>query len=157
MPFVWGQPLYYIPGPGLPLTTVPLGSDGIALSADGEELYFGPVGGRGLYSVSTALLRERGGNSELLAQAGVRNRGERGVSDGFETDSNGRVYMGNMEQNAILWYDAGQGRVETWVRDGRVSWVDTSKLPSIPFFVLVFVLLLDCGRMRGNAGVIVRI
>lgn len=35
---VWGQPLYYIPGPDQLLTTVPLGSDGIALSADGEDL-----------------------------------------------------------------------------------------------------------------------
>jgi sugar lactone lactonase YvrE len=99
VPYVWGQPLYYIPGPGKPLTTVPLGSDGIALSADGEDLYFGPVGGRGLYSVSTARLRDRSQTSELLAQAAVQNRGQRGVSDGFETDTNGFIYAGNMEQN----------------------------------------------------------
>ncbi|KAH9872063.1 hypothetical protein J1614_006324 [Plenodomus biglobosus] len=134
VPFVWGQPLYYIPGPGRPLTTVPLGSDGIALSADGEELYFGSVGGRALFSVSTALLRQRGPSSEVLAQAAVRNRGERGVSDGFETDTNGFVYAGNMEQNGIGFYNPANASMSVWVRDPRISWVDTSK--SSPFALL---------------------
>jgi sugar lactone lactonase YvrE len=95
VPYVWGQPLYYIPGPGQPLTTVPLGSDGIALSADGEYLYFGPVGGRTLYSIPTERLRDRSQASELLALGAVNNKGERGVSDGFETDTNGFIYAGS--------------------------------------------------------------
>jgi sugar lactone lactonase YvrE len=129
VPYVWGQPLYYIPGPGKPLTTVPLGSDGIALSADGEDLYFGPVGGRGLYSVSTARLRDRGQTSELLAQAAVKNRGQRGVSDGFETDTNGFIYAGNMEQNEIGFYNPANGTMTLFTRDPRISWVDTRKYP----------------------------
>lgn len=91
VPYVWGNPLYYIPGPGQPLTTIPLGSDGIALSADGAELYWGPIGARGLYSVPTERLRDRSQNSELLARAAVMNRGQRGLSDGFETDTNGFI------------------------------------------------------------------
>ncbi|RYF37114.1 MAG: gluconolaconase, partial [Cytophagaceae bacterium] len=127
VPYVWGQPLYYIPGPNQPLTTVPLGSDGIALSADGEDLYFGPVGGRGLYSVPTARLRDRSQASELLAQVAVVNRGQRGVSDGFETDTNGFVYAGNMEQNEVGFYNPANGTMSVLVRDPRISWVDTSK------------------------------
>jgi sugar lactone lactonase YvrE len=127
VPYVWGQPLYYIPGPGMPLTTVPLGSDGIALSADGEDLYFGPVGGRGLYSVATARLRDRGQSSELLAQGAVRNHGQRGVSDGFETDTNGFIYAGNMEQNQIGFFNPENGTMTPLVRDARISWVDTSE------------------------------
>jgi sugar lactone lactonase YvrE len=133
VPYVWGQPLYYIPGPGLPLTTVPLGSDGIALSADGEDLYFGPVGGRGLYSVATARLRERGQSSELLAQGAVRNHGQRGVSDGFETDTNGFIYAGNMEQNQIGFFNPENGTMTPLVRDSRISWVDTSEFRFCPF------------------------
>lgn len=128
VPFVWGQPLYYIPGPGAPLTTVPLGSDGIALSADGEELFFGPVGGRGLYSVPTARLRERGVASELGAQGAVRFRGQRGVSDGFETDSSGFIYAGNMEQNSLSLFNPANGTLSTVVRDPRISWIDTREL-----------------------------
>ncbi|KAF1947970.1 major royal jelly protein [Clathrospora elynae] len=130
VPYVWGQPLYYIPGPDLPLTTVPLGSDGIALSADGEELYFGPVGGRGLYSVSTERLRDRSLASELLAQAAVKNRGDRGVSDGFETDTNGFIYAGNMEQNEIGFYNPRNASMTLLVRDPRISWVDTMSVAS---------------------------
>lgn len=127
VPFVWGQPLYYIPGPQQPLSTVPLGSDGIALSADGEELFFGPVGGRGLFSVPTARLRDRSVSSELMAQGAVRNLGQRGVSDGFETDSNGFIYMGNMEQNALVVFNPANGTISPWVRDPRISWIDTRK------------------------------
>jgi sugar lactone lactonase YvrE len=127
VPYVWGQPLYYIPGPDMPLTTVPLGSDGIALSADGEDLYFGPVGGRGLFSVPTARLRNREQSSELLAQAAVMNRGQRGVSDGFETDTNGFIYAGNMEQDEIGFYNPANGTMSLFTRDPRISWVDTSK------------------------------
>ncbi|KAF1959568.1 MRJP-domain-containing protein [Byssothecium circinans] len=130
VPYVWGVPLYYIPGPGLPLTTAPLGADGIALSADGEELFWGPVGGRSLYSVPTERLRDRGLNSELLAQAAVRNRGQRGVSDGFETDTNGFIYAGNIEQNAIGFYNPGNASTELFVRDPRINWVDTMSVGS---------------------------
>lgn len=127
VPYVWGVPLYYIPSPGQPLTTIPLGSDGITLSADGEDLYWGPVGGRYLYSVPTARLLGRSLNSELLAQAAVVNRGQRGVSDGFETDTNGYIYAGNMEQHAISLYNPQNASSTLFVRDSRISWVDTSK------------------------------
>ncbi|KAF2997655.1 hypothetical protein E8E13_005514 [Curvularia kusanoi] len=130
VPFVWGQPLYYIPGPDLPLTTVPLGSDGIALSSDGCELYFGPVGGRGLYSVPTARLLDRSQSSELLAQGAVKNHGQRGVSDGFETDTNGFIYQGNMEQNQLNFYNPANGTISTVVRDPRISWIDTLSVAS---------------------------
>jgi sugar lactone lactonase YvrE len=104
-----------------------LGSDGIALSADGEHLYFGPVGGRTLYSIPTERLRDRRQASELLALGAVNNRGERGVSDGFETDTNGFIYAGNMEQNEIGFHNPANASMSLFVRDPRISWVDTSK------------------------------
>lgn len=91
LPFIWGQPIYYAQG-SLPFGHSPLGSDGIALSADGERLYWGPIGSRFLYSVATSLLRARGPTSELLAQQGVTSHGEKGASDGFETDSSEYYY-----------------------------------------------------------------
>lgn len=86
LPFIWGQPVFYALG-GLPYSYFPLGSDGIALAADGERLYWGPLGSRYLYSIATSLLRDRSQTSELLAQQGVTSHGEKGASDGFETDS----------------------------------------------------------------------
>jgi sugar lactone lactonase YvrE len=134
LPYLWGEPLYYIPGPEQPLTTVPLGADGIQLSSDGEDLYWGPIGGRTLYSIPTERLRDRSQTSELMAQAAVDRRLERGVSDGFETDTNGFIYAGNMEQNEIGFYNPKNGTMTLFVRDPRISWADTSmfSLPSPP-------------------------
>jgi sugar lactone lactonase YvrE len=48
------------------------------------------------------------------------------MSDGFESDSNGYIYIGNFEQNAVNLYNAANGTVNVLVRDPRVNWVDTS-------------------------------
>ncbi|KAJ4305525.1 RNA polymerase II mediator complex subunit [Kalmusia sp. IMI 367209] len=122
---VWGEPLYYIPGPGQPLSYTPFGSDGIALGADGEDLFWTAVGSRTLYSLSTERLRDRTLNSELQAQNAIRNRGEKGVSDGMETDTNGYIYAGNMEQNAISFFNPANASSAAFVRDPRINWVDT--------------------------------
>ena len=128
---VWGETLYSIPSPGAPLTYLGFGSDGIALGADGEDLYWTAVASRTLYSVSTERLRDRGANSELLAQGAVRNRGEKGVSDGLETDTNGYIYAGNLEHEAISFFNPANGSATNFVRDPRINWVDTSKF-SVP-------------------------
>ncbi|KAF2661231.1 major royal jelly protein [Lophiostoma macrostomum CBS 122681] len=128
IPFVWGTPLYQIPSPGQPLSTIAFGADGIALSASGDELFWGPTGGRYLFSILTERLRDRGLTSEILAQAAVVNRGQRGTSDGFETDSNGLIYVGNMEANAVATYDPVNGTLSTFVRDPRISWCDTMSI-----------------------------
>ncbi|KAH6704362.1 major royal jelly protein [Leptodontidium sp. MPI-SDFR-AT-0119] len=125
VPFIWGEPIYFMAGPDRPFMYSPVGSDGIALSADGEELFFGSLGSRYLYSVPTALLRSRSATSELMAQQAIRNRGQKGMSDGFESDSNGYLYIGNSEQNAVNLYNAANGTVNVLVRDPRINWVDT--------------------------------
>ncbi|KAI1409238.1 MRJP-domain-containing protein [Hypoxylon sp. FL1857] len=124
LPFIWGQPGYYTEA-GTPYTSFPIGSDGIALSADGETLYWCPLASRYLYSAPTAKLRARGQASELLAQQSVANHGQKGVSDGLETDSNGMIYVGNNEGNAINVFNPSNGTTLTFVRDPRINWVDT--------------------------------
>lgn len=128
--WVYGQPVYGNDPIGSQATYFPIGSDGIALSADGEDLYFCPLSSRRLYSVSTVLLRDRGPASELRAQQGTLYRGQKGFSDGFETDSNGLIYMGNFEQNAVVAFNPTNGTVSTFVRDPRINWSDTCKQSS---------------------------
>jgi len=60
----------------------------------------------------------------------VNNRGERGVSDGFETDTNGFIYAGNMEQNEIGFHNPKNASMTLFVRDPRISWVDTMSVGS---------------------------
>jgi sugar lactone lactonase YvrE len=128
VPYVWGEPLYSINDQTQEVTTIGFGSDGIALGADGENLFWGAVGSRFMYSAPTSLLRQQGPTSEIMMQAAVQNHGQKGLSDGFETDTNGFIYVGNMEQEGIALYNPANATVASFVRDPRINWVDTSKL-----------------------------
>lgn len=122
--YLWGVPIYAFQ-PGKPFTYLNFGSDGIALSADGETLFWKSVANRYLYSIPTARLRDQSPTSEVLAQQSIQNRGQTGITDGMETDTNGFIYHGNMEQNAISFYNPKNGTDQVFVRDPRINWVDT--------------------------------
>lgn len=122
--YLWGVPLYQTV-PGAPFTYGLFGSDGIALSADAETLYWKPVAGRQLYSIPTARLRDTSITSEIRAQGAINTLGETGVTDGMETDTNGFIYHGNMEQNAVSFYNPANGTSTLFVRDPRLNWIDT--------------------------------
>ena len=98
-------------------------SDGIALSADGETLYFCPLSSRHLYSVPTALLLDRNSSKEVVAKA-VVDLGEKGSSDGLESDDKGRVYAGDYERNSIRQRQTN-GEWVTIAHDPRILWPDT--------------------------------
>ncbi len=98
-------------------------SDGIALSSDGKTLYYCPLSSRHLYSVPTALLLDRSGNERAISGA-VLDLGEKGASDGLESDDKGRVYAGDYEHNGIRQRQT-DGEWRTIVHDPRVLWPDT--------------------------------
>lgn len=98
-------------------------SDGIALSADGETLYYCPLSSRHLYSIPTAMLRDPSISDAQLAAA-VKDLGEKGASDGLASDANGNVYAGDYEHNSIRRLQPG-GEWRTIVHDPRVLWPDT--------------------------------
>ncbi|MCM8559591.1 L-dopachrome tautomerase-related protein [Pseudomonas shahriarae] len=98
-------------------------SDGIALSADGQTLYFCPLSSRHLYSVPTALLRDTSVSEARLDMA-VKDLGEKGASDGLEADASGALYAGDYEHNSVRKRLA-DGQWQTIVHDPRVLWPDT--------------------------------
>lgn len=113
-------------GPSLPIT---MGADGIAISADGERLFYSPLASRRLYSVSVDALVDENRSDQEVAET-VEDHGEKGgASDGLETDSENRVYLTNYEQNAIQ-RRSSDGKVETLVHDPRILWPDTLDLAS---------------------------
>lgn len=123
--FIWGEPVYSQPGPNAPISHGSFGADGIALSADGATLYWSVVGGRNLYSIPTERLRDRSPISELRAEAAVSNHGQKGQSDGLETDSNGFIYAGNFEDNSIEIFNPANETISIFARDPRLQWTDT--------------------------------
>ncbi|WP_296952707.1 L-dopachrome tautomerase-related protein [uncultured Massilia sp.] len=98
-------------------------SDGIALSPDGETLYFCALSSRALYAVPTRLLRDPGASDADVARA-VRYLGEKGASDGLEADAAGNVYGGDYEHDAIRRL-APDGGWSTIAQGPDLSWPDT--------------------------------
>jgi len=125
VPTIWGQPVYTNGTTGMPIGNVNFGADGIALSVDGATLYFSSTGGRELYSVPTERLRDQSPYAEILARGATNFLGETGFKDGMETDSNNRIYAGNIEDNSVSSYNPDTGILSTFVRDPRFSWTDT--------------------------------
>ncbi|CAF9939746.1 MAG: hypothetical protein HETSPECPRED_001878 [Heterodermia speciosa] len=125
VPIIWGEAIYNIDTNTGRLLQSSFGSDGIALSADGDTLYWCPIGSRTLYSIPTARLRDRGPTSELMAQQSVVSHGQKGISDGLETDSNNRIYIGDIEGNGINIFHPNNGSLTVYVRDPRIAWPDT--------------------------------
>lgn len=127
VPFVYGQPVYGYNAATGGAGYLAFGADGIALSADGETLYFDVLSDQYLRSVPTAILRMNDVKSELRCQANVRTLTQKGVSDGFETDSNGNIYMGQNEGSSIITWNEEASQLELFVRDPRINRDDTSK------------------------------
>jgi sugar lactone lactonase YvrE len=98
-------------------------SDGIALSDDGATLYYCPLSSRHLFSVPTALLRDRSASDDSVAKA-VVDLGEKGASDGLEADDKGRIYAGDYERDSIRQRQT-DGEWKTIAHDPRILWPDT--------------------------------
>jgi sugar lactone lactonase YvrE len=128
---IWGETVYTYPSPGS-ISSFQVGTDGITLSADGETLYWTAVTNRYLYSVPTARLRDHTSpTAQILSAAATTRLTQKGVGDGLESDSNGYVYGGSFETNAINVYFPGNGTVATFVRDPRLDWTDTMSVVTL--------------------------
>lgn len=128
LPSVEGQALMNRP-PNQPPSPITIGADGIAISADGERLFYCPLAGRRLYSVSVSALVNEQISEQQVAQTVIDHGEKGGASDGLESDAENRVYLTNYEQNAIQ-RRLPSGMFETLVSDPRVLWPDTLSLAS---------------------------
>lgn len=108
--------------PGKPLV---LGVNGIALSPDGQTLYWTVTTGTHAYAMPTALLRDPRAGKATLASA-VRDLGEvGGNTDGIVTDTEGRLYITDVSRNGIVEYDPHTGSMRLLAADDGVHWPDT--------------------------------
>lgn len=122
-PVVEGRPFAERPAEGPP-KPVCMGSDSLAIGADGARLYYAPLSSRRLYSVSVDALVDQSLGHDAVADT-VVDEGDKGSgADGLETDDQGRIYVTAYEHNAILRRRA-DGDYETLVHDPRLLWPDT--------------------------------
>ncbi len=124
-PFVEGR-LVMQRKPGKPAEQIKMGADGIAISADGERLFYCPLASRRLYSVSCAALRDPN-LSDAEVAATVIDEGEKPASDGLESDADNKIYCTAYESNAIVRRNSPDD-FETIVHDPRILWADTMSL-----------------------------
>ena len=113
-----------------------LASDSLAISPDGNILYFAPLTSRHLFSILTEVLRDRT-IPDIDLPYHVEYWGEKGASDGMITDAKGTVYAGDYENNSIRKI-LSNGIIETIAHDPRILWPDTFSIgPDQYLYVIV--------------------
>ncbi|KAL4255539.1 major royal jelly protein family protein [Pleurotus pulmonarius] len=105
------------------------GCDGLAISADGEFIYFTPLSSHDFYRVEASALRVNPADDNLAfirAANSVQYLGQvGGQADGLESDSTGKIYISSPEHNSINTYDPQTGLVSPFVRSPIIAWPDT--------------------------------
>ena len=96
-------------------------ADGIALSTDGQTLYWQALTGRTLYSIPTAKLVA--GTSKQDIEAAVQKVGTTNVADGLWMSKAGQLYITSPSTNSVNRFHDGTS--EPVVTDKRLRWPDT--------------------------------
>ncbi|HET9931064.1 MAG TPA: L-dopachrome tautomerase-related protein [Polyangiaceae bacterium] len=97
--------------------------DGIALSPDGEWLYYQALTGRTLYRIATDVLRSPRFSNDDRARW-VQVVGTLGPADGLATMADGSIIHTSLEANALVLVRP-DGTTKTLVQDPRLAWPDS--------------------------------
>jgi sugar lactone lactonase YvrE len=98
-------------------------SDSIALSPDGQYLYYKAITANTLYRVKTDVLRNASASPNDQAAA-VEKVGQTFPTDGFWMDTKGNLYLSDVTHNAVS-RRTPDGKVEQLVSDPRLQWPDS--------------------------------
>jgi sugar lactone lactonase YvrE len=101
-------------------------SDGIALSPDGQWLYYHALTGATLYRVPTVRLNDPSLPPDVLRRD-VQNLGRTGPCDGMIYDRAGALFLTGLEDHAIERYlpTGAAGKRETLLSSPQLQWPDT--------------------------------
>lgn len=94
-------------------------SDGIALDNENDILYFHALTGYTLYGIPTEQLISRKTDESRITKMKTP------APDGMIMDEHGRLYMGDLEKNAVVCLRPGSERIEVLAEGGDISWPDT--------------------------------
>lgn len=125
-------------------------SDGIALTPDGDWLYYKPLTDTKLYRIKTEFLR----NDTLPGQklkGYVEDLGKYAVTDGMEFDLKGNLYLGDPQHSSIIKITPDL-KASTLVQDDRLIWPDSYSLSKDGAYLYV-----SCSQIQKtpnhNAGI----
>ncbi|MBV9679407.1 MAG: hypothetical protein JO185_23930 [Acidobacteriaceae bacterium] len=95
-------------------------ADGIALSPDGEYLYYQALTAETLYRIKTAALRDNPGSAGSAVETVTKTF----PTDGLWMDKKGVLYLSNLNENAVTRLTSDK-KLEMVVKDNRLQWPDT--------------------------------
>lgn len=105
------------------LVAIRPGVDSIALSRDGQWLYYAPITSEHPYRIRTADLRDAALPGDQLA-ARVETLPPKTMSDGITNDDQGRIYLSDLEHSAVVRYTPETGVMETLLKTDTLRWPD---------------------------------
>ena len=104
------------------LVTFSVGVDGLAVSKDGQWLYYATMNHDTLYRIKTALLLDTSASKEEVA-TGVMPVSMKPLSDGIEIDAANNVYITDIENGGIAVVNE-EGTLQTLVKESNIVWAD---------------------------------
>lgn len=94
-------------------------SDGIALDRENDILYFHALTGYTLYGIPTSQLISREIDEDKIFRMKTPS------PDGMIMDGHGNLYMGDLENSAVVYLTPDRKEIHTLVQGGNISWPDT--------------------------------
>jgi sugar lactone lactonase YvrE len=107
------------------------GLNRLAISPNGNELYYSAFTSRRLYSIDAKSLADPKLSDHDVART-IKDLGEAGISSHLETDMEGRIYISDLEHDAII-RRSPERNLDTVVADSRLMWPDTTAIASDGF------------------------
>ena len=112
-----------------------IGINPITISADKETVFYGAMNGKTWYSISAKAIRENKKDDEILAT--IKKVGTKPISDGSATDKNGDHYFTNLNDKGIDKWNAKTKKLEPFIRDSRLLWLDNASLQGDYLYIVV--------------------
>lgn len=112
------KPMSFLGG----LLEMKTGIDGIALSRDGQWLYYAAMNHDTLYRIPTGPLKDFATPESEVARS-IERVGRKPLNDGMSIDDENGVFITDVEHQAVLRMTPG-GRLQTIVKDSRIRWAD---------------------------------
>lgn len=119
------RPLFVNGEPALPGQALRVGINGIALSPDGERLYWSITTGDAVYAMDTQHIRDDARQPADLEAHVIGPIRIGGGSDGMAVGPDGQIYVTNITLNRIQQIDPVSWAVRTLVEGPEWIWPDT--------------------------------
>jgi len=114
---------FYVREKGKPFKSLSNGANAIAVY--GGKVYFSPQSSNRFHSVPQELLADPSVSEQKVHDSVSLVTRSPSYSTGAEADSQGRVYYGAPEQNAINFINTTSGEVEVFVSSPLLKWPDS--------------------------------